>query len=109
VGQHGEHDVLEELVLDSMGSLGILLDQLLLDIWRQPLVQLVQHGCIGRSIVELVGSSVQLVDPSGCKLEQVDSSEQLVDPNDYMLVQEHGEQHYHRLGIQGTLIEKLFY
>lgn len=109
--QRGERGVLEELVLGSMGSLGTLLGQLLLGIWRQLLVQLVQHGCIVQhgSIVELVDPSEQLVDPNDCKLELVDSSERLVDPNDCMLVLEHGGQHYHRLGIQGTLIKKLFY
>lgn len=109
--QRDERGVLEELVLDSMGSLGICLDQLQLGIWQQLLVQLVQHGYIG-PIVELVGSSEQLVDdPNGYMLELVDSSGWLVDPNDCKLehVLGHGGQHYHRLGIQGTLIKKLFY
>lgn len=109
--QHDERDVLEELVLDSMGNLGICLDQLQLDIWQRLLVQLGQHDCIG-SIVELVDSSEQLVDdPNGYMLELVDSSDWLVDPNDCMLEHElgHEEQHYHRLGIQGTLIKKLVY
>ena len=109
--QRDERDVLEGLVLDSMGSLGSFLDQLQLDIWQQLLVQLVQHGCIVQHdsiVVQLEPIVEQLVDdPNDYKLELVGSSEQLVYPNGCML--EHEGQHYHRLGSLGTLIEKLFY